>query len=93
MPDIPEDVRRLADARRTARISHEYEEADRLRAELAAAGWQVVDEGAEYRLMLAHPPEMVVGGRIGVREGVKQIARRIVKVGGPLASVYSKCSH
>ncbi|HWP62067.1 MAG TPA: hypothetical protein VNO86_01165, partial [Candidatus Binatia bacterium] len=39
----PEDVRRLAAARAEARSRHDFETADRLRAELAARGWRVVD--------------------------------------------------
>ena len=63
MPDIPEDIRRIADARRAARIARVFGEADRLKTALETAGWKVIDDGIEYRLAPLHPPDVVVGGR------------------------------
>jgi hypothetical protein len=62
--EIPESIRQLADARRAARIARRYDEADRLKAALETAGWKVTDEGMEYHLALAHPPDVVVEGRL-----------------------------
>jgi cysteinyl-tRNA synthetase len=42
--EAPEDVRRLAERRAEARAAREFETSDRLRDELAAAGWQMRDE-------------------------------------------------
>jgi cysteinyl-tRNA synthetase len=39
----PEDVRALAQARTTARAARDFAESDRLRDEIAAAGWEVRD--------------------------------------------------
>lgn len=63
MPDIPDDIRRIADARRAARIARAYAEADRLKTALETSGWKVIDDGAEYRLEPLHPPDVVADGR------------------------------
>ena len=47
---IPEVVRALAAARAAARAAKQWAEADRLRAELRAAGWEVEDEPDGYAL-------------------------------------------
>jgi cysteinyl-tRNA synthetase len=48
---IPEEVRRLADARQSARAAHDFAEADRLREEIASQGWEVQDVAEGYRLI------------------------------------------
>jgi hypothetical protein len=63
MSQIPETVRQRADARRDARIDRNFAEADRLKGEIEAAGWKVVDDGLEYRLMPANPPDVIDGSR------------------------------
>ncbi|HKW81032.1 MAG TPA: cysteine--tRNA ligase [Casimicrobiaceae bacterium] len=47
---IPEPVHALAAARAAARAARQWAEADRLRAELHAAGWEMEDRGDEYVL-------------------------------------------
>jgi cysteinyl-tRNA synthetase len=47
---IPEAVHALAAARAAARSARQWAEADRLRAELQAAGWDVEDGTEGYRL-------------------------------------------
>ncbi len=47
---VPPEVRALADARAAARRAKRWAEADRLRAELAAAGWDMEDQPDGYRL-------------------------------------------
>jgi len=47
----PADVAELAERRQAAREVHDFEEADRLRAELEAAGWEARDEPGGYRLV------------------------------------------
>ena len=47
---IPDDVRVLADARSAARRAKNWAEADRLRGELAAAGWEMEDRADGYAL-------------------------------------------
>jgi hypothetical protein len=61
---IPPDVRALAERRATAREEHDWPTADRLRGEIEAAGWKVVDRGTAFRLESAHPDEIEVGGEI-----------------------------
>jgi hypothetical protein len=64
MPDeIPDDIRRLAEARRAARVDRDWAEADRLKGEIEAAGWKVVDTGTRFRLARADPLDLEEGGR------------------------------
>lgn len=59
---VPDDVFALAHARRQAREAHDWAEADRLRAEIEAAGWKVVDRGIDFSLEPAHPPDLAGDG-------------------------------
>ncbi|HEY3523597.1 MAG TPA: glycosyltransferase [Candidatus Limnocylindrales bacterium] len=59
----PPEVEALAMSRSRARIAHDWAEADRLRAEIEAAGWKVVDVGTAFDLLPAHPPTIVDEGR------------------------------
>jgi cysteinyl-tRNA synthetase len=47
----PPDVVELADRREQARAGRDFAEADRLRAEIEALGWEVRDESGGYRLV------------------------------------------
>ena len=47
---IPDDVRALAEARAAARRTKQWAEADRLRGELHAAGWEMEDDAEGYTL-------------------------------------------
>jgi len=49
--EAPADVVALAERRQKARAARDFEEADRLRGELVAAGWEVRDEAGGYRLV------------------------------------------
>ncbi len=62
--DVPDEIRALADARALARASRDWAEADRLRAEIEAAGWSIVDAGFSYRIAPGAPPTQEVGGDI-----------------------------
>ncbi len=59
--EVPAEIRDLADARALARAGKDWPEADRLRGEIEAAGWSVVDGGFSYRLERAHPPTVGAG--------------------------------
>ena len=48
---VPAEVADLAERRDAARAARDFEEADRLRAELEAAGWEARDEPGGYRLV------------------------------------------
>jgi hypothetical protein len=61
---VPDDVRALADARAMARAGRDWSEADRLRSEIEAAGWTIVDRGFSYRLARAHAPDIEIAGRM-----------------------------
>jgi hypothetical protein len=60
----PQDVRELAHARSAARAARDWETADRLRAEIEAAGWKVIDKGTDFALSPAHPPDLVEDDRV-----------------------------
>ena len=49
--EAPPEVVELAQQRQTARISRDFDEADRLRGEIEAAGWEARDEAGGYRLV------------------------------------------
>jgi cysteinyl-tRNA synthetase len=51
--EAPDDVRRLAEARLAARAGRNFAEADRLRDQIEAAGWEVQDVADGYRLIPA----------------------------------------
>lgn len=55
----PADLRALARERSKARREHRFGDADRIRAEIEAQGWKVVDRGADARLVRAHPLDVV----------------------------------
>jgi hypothetical protein len=51
-----------AHARAAARAARDWAEADRIRAEIEAAGWKVVDRGTDFALQPATPPTLEDGG-------------------------------
>jgi cysteinyl-tRNA synthetase len=61
---IPEDVLAAAHARARAREARDWAEADRLRAEIEAAGWKVADRGTDFALTPAAPPDVAEGDRV-----------------------------
>jgi hypothetical protein len=61
-PEVPDAIRKIADARSAARRAHKWGEADRLRAQLEAAGWTVADAGSLYILERVAAPDVVVDG-------------------------------
>ncbi len=60
----PAPVLAAARARADARAARDFATADRLRSEIEAAGWKVVDEGLDFRLEPAHPPDLADGARV-----------------------------
>ncbi len=61
---IPDDVLSSAHARATARAAGDWSEADRLRAEIEAAGWKIADRGTDFALTPAAPPDVEEGERV-----------------------------
>jgi cysteinyl-tRNA synthetase len=49
--EAPAEVKALAERRQAARAQGDYEEGDRLRAAIEAAGWQVRDVADGYQLV------------------------------------------
>jgi cysteinyl-tRNA synthetase len=49
--EAPPEIVALAEERRAARAAREFEQADRLRLELEAAGWEARDEADGFRLV------------------------------------------
>ena len=60
----PALVEHAAKLRADARAARDWATADRLRGQIEAAGWRVVDAGTDYRLEPASPPDVEVGGEI-----------------------------
>ena len=58
---IPDDVLSLAHDRAAARGAQDWATADRIRAEIEAAGWRIVDRGTDFALEPAHPPTLAEG--------------------------------
>ena len=63
-PHIPQTVLDAAHARSAARAARDWDEADRLRAKIEAAGWTIVDRGTDFALSPVVPADVVDGDRI-----------------------------
>jgi cellulose synthase/poly-beta-1,6-N-acetylglucosamine synthase-like glycosyltransferase len=61
---IPDEILSAAHARAAARAAGNWDEADRLRAEIEAAGWKIADRGTDFALTPAAPPDVAEGERI-----------------------------
>jgi hypothetical protein len=61
---IPDEVLTTAHERAKARAERDWATADRLRAEIEAAGWTVVDRGTDFALSPAAPPDVEEGTRL-----------------------------
>ena len=62
--DAPGPIQELARRRADARGRRDWSAADRLRAEIEATGWNVVDQGLDFHLQPALRPDVVEGGRV-----------------------------
>ena len=60
---IPDEVLSAAHARAEARAARDWTEADRLRAEIEAAGWKIADRGTDFALTPAAPADLPEGDR------------------------------
>ena len=58
---IPDDILSLAHDRAAARADRNWDEADRMRAEIEAAGWKVIDRGTDFALEPAYAPTVAEG--------------------------------
>jgi Glycosyl transferase family 2 len=67
---IPESVLSAAHERSQARAVHDWDTADRLRGEIEAAGWTIVDRGTDFALSPAAPSDIEEAG--GVRYGASR---------------------
>jgi hypothetical protein len=61
---IPDEILSLAHDRAAARGAQDWAAADRIRAEIEAAGWRIVDRGTDFALEPAHPPTVADGEAI-----------------------------
>jgi hypothetical protein len=59
---IPDEILSLAHDRAAARADRNWDEADRLRTEIEAAGWKVVDRGTDFALEPASAPTVAEDG-------------------------------
>ena len=63
-PRIPDEVLTAAHERSKARADRDWSTADRLRREIEAAGWTIVDRGTDFALSPAAPANVEEGSRI-----------------------------
>jgi hypothetical protein len=63
-PRIPEAVLSAAHERARARAERDWGTADRLRGEIEAAGWIIVDRGTDFALSPSAPSDVAEGGRV-----------------------------
>jgi hypothetical protein len=56
---IPDAVLSAAHDRSRARAAGDWEQADRLRADIEAAGWTIVDRGTDFALSPSDPPDSI----------------------------------
>jgi hypothetical protein len=72
----PQEVVDLAAARAQARTARDWQAADDLKARIEAAGWRVVDNGLDFTLRRARPPDVEDAGRIsyGAPDSVPSLA-------------------
>jgi len=49
--EVPDEIRKMGEAREAARKSKEWKESDRIRDELAKHGWEVRDAAGSWRLV------------------------------------------
>ena len=61
---IPDEVLTAAHDRARARAEKDWATADRLRGEIEAAGWTIVDRGTDFALSPAAPPDVDEGTRV-----------------------------
>ena len=83
---IPDAVLSAAHARARAREAGDWAEADRLRAEIEAAGWKVADRGTDFALTPVAPPDVVEGERI-LYGSSGSVPTRLDEPGSGLASI------
>jgi hypothetical protein len=63
-PAAPDDIVTLAEERASAREARDWRSADDLRAQIESRGWRVVDDGVDFSLSPANPPDSEREGRV-----------------------------
>jgi hypothetical protein len=61
---VPHEITVLAQDRAAARKARDWSSADRIRGEIEAAGWRIVDSGSSFRLLRASAPTVEEAGRV-----------------------------
>lgn len=83
---IPEAVLTAAHDRARARAERDWATADRLRDEIEAAGWSIVDRGTDFALAPSAPPDVAEAGR--VRYGASgNVPSRLEEAAAGLATI------
>jgi len=61
---IPDEILTAAHERSKARGERDWATADRLRGEIEAAGWTIVDRGTDFALSPSAPADVAEGVRV-----------------------------
>ncbi len=83
---IPDEILSSAHARAQARAAGDWTEADRLRAEIEAAGWKIADRGTDFALTPVAPPDVEDGDRFRYGSSLS-VPSRLGEPGVGLATV------
>ncbi len=90
VPISPEDppgaIQRLALRRADARARRAWADADRLRTEIEAAGWNVIDQGTDFHLEPAVAPDVIEDGQVRYGSSVS-VPSRLTEPATDTASV------
>ena len=83
---IPQEILAAAHERSAARAARDWDAADRLRDDIEAAGWRVIDAGTDFRLEPAHAPDLEESGRVRYGRSAA-VPSRLDEPGAGLATV------
>jgi cysteinyl-tRNA synthetase len=84
---IPDEILTAAHERARARAERNWTEADRLRAQIEAAGWTIVDRGTDFALTPASPPTVEDGGVVRYGSSAAVPSRAAEPATGPATAI------
>ena len=84
---IPDEILSLAHDRAAARGAQDWAAADRIRAEIEAAGWKIVDRGTDFALAPAAAPTVEETGGVVRYGSSRDVSSRLDEPSSGLATV------